>query len=47
MYDNDDMTELEVSEQLKRIEKAQRSAKYENKKEERETGLDYKLLKSE
>lgn len=45
MYDNTE--ELDALEQLKIIEKAQRAARYENKKEERETGLNYKLLKSE
>jgi len=44
MDDTEYMTEAEAR---KYIEKEQRKARYENKKEERETGLDYKLLKSE
>ena len=43
MDDTEYMTEEEAR---KYIEKEQRKAKYENKKEERETGLNYKLLKS-
>ena len=42
-----DDTEYMTEEQAKKyIEKEQRKAKYENKKEQRETGLNYKLLKS-
>lgn len=45
MYDStEDMT---AEEALKLVNKEQRAARYENKKEERETGLNYKLLKSE
>ena len=42
MYDNTE--DMDALEQLKIIEKAQRAARYENKKEERETGLNYKKL---
>lgn len=45
MYDNTEYMTEEEARQL--IIKLERAAKYDNKKEERETGLNYKLLKSE